>query len=66
MKILVGLLITFVICLIITYILPEPNSVKYFKQKLKEDDKRKKDNEEIEKRLHNEEKYDSNYHKRHS
>lgn len=61
-KTLLGILITFIVCIIIGYFLPEPVSTKHFKNKLKEKEK----DEELEQQLRDEAKYDSNYRKRHS
>lgn len=65
-KTFLGILITFVICIIITYFLPEPVSTKYFRRKLKKEERAKKEAEELEQRLRDEDKYDNDYRKRHS
>ena len=58
-------MITFVVC-IIAYFLPEPVSTKYFRRKLKEEERTQKEIEELEQRLRDEDKYDNDYRKRHS
>ena len=47
-KTFLGILITFVICIIIAYFLPEPVSTKYFRRKLKKEERAKKEAEELE------------------
>ena len=65
-KTFLGILITFVICIIIAYFLPEPVSTEYFRRKLKKEERAKKEAEELEQRLRDEDKYDNDYRKRHS
>ncbi|RHB36521.1 hypothetical protein [Bacteroides nordii] len=65
-KTIFGILITFVVCIIIAYFLPEPVSTKYFRRKLKEEERTQKEIEELEQRLRDEDKYDNDYRKRHS
>ena len=65
-KTIFGILITFVVCIIIAYFLPEPVSTKYFRRKLKEEERTQKEIEEVEQRLRDEDKYDNDYRKRHS
>ncbi|WP_195570515.1 hypothetical protein [Bacteroides nordii] len=65
-KTIFGILITFVVCIIIAYFFPEPVSTKYFRRKLKEEERTQKEIEELEQRLRDEDKYDNDYRKRHS
>ena len=65
-KTIFGILITFVVCIIIAYFLPEPVSTKYFRRKLKEEERTQKEIEELEQRLRDEDKYDNDYRKRHT
>lgn len=65
-KTIFGILITFVVCIIIAYFLPEPVSTKYFRRKLKEEERTQREIEELEQRLRDEDKYDNDYRKRHS
>ena len=65
-KTIFGILITFVFCVIIAYFFSEPVSTKYFRRKLKEEERTQKEIEELEQRLRDEDKYDNDYRKRHS